>query len=66
MERDAVPHAIWLNVHAMAMSNIVMHVHRMEINSYTAIRAVMDACPTQLDAEGIHRLESLYYIHCTC
>ena len=40
-----------------ATSNIVTHVH--VINSYTAIRAVVTACPTQLDAEGIHR-------NCTC
>ena len=39
-----------------------MSMHGSQINSYTAIRAVVAACPNQLDVEGIHR----NYIQCTC
>ena len=46
--RAAVPHVMWLHVPWPCPT-----LSCVEINSYTAIRVVVAACPTQLNVEGI-------------
>ena len=49
---------------ACAMATALSHVSMHGNYSYTAISAVVAACPNQLDAEGIHRnyIRTLYLL----